>query len=156
MAIYNGLVDSPHPDADLFLDYQYRFLKIINPEVFFCEMTPPHTKSASHDKVVRQLQELGYHVYVTDGLPSYLCGDYTHRDRWFAIAFRNDGPSYDIFSYCTEEIRPVSLVLDPISELDRNLTVDEPCPCRIRGRDTFSWGDEYHIDPRGRVSISAG
>ena len=147
MANYNGN-EVPHPDADLFLEWQYRFLKIMKPECFLCEMTPPHSKSSgSHDKVVRQLEELGYHVQVVDRLPSCFCGDYTHRDRWFALAFLNPGLSFNIFKYCTKRIRPVSDVLDPVESLDRNLLINEKCTFRIRGHDTYPWGDDYLDNP---------
>ena len=147
MADYNGN-EVPHPDADLFLEWQYRFLKIMKPECFLCEMTPPHSKSSgSHDKVVRQLEELGYHVQVVDRLPSCFCGDYTHRDRWFALAFLNPGLSFNIFKYCTKRIRPVSDVLDPVESLDRNLLINEKCTFRIRGHDTYPWGDDYLDNP---------
>ena len=112
MAIYNDTQQQPHPDADLFLQYLYRYLKIVSPEALFCEMTPPHTQSdSSHEKVVRQLQKLGYHVQVTDRLPSCYCGDYTHRDRWFAIGFRNPGPSYDLLNYCVTSPLPAVNIL---------------------------------------------
>ena len=91
------------------------------PECVFLEMTLLQSLSdPPHDEVVRQLQQLDYHVSVVDRLPSCYCGDYTHRDRWFAIAFHNPGPSYDIFQYCTNNPRPVSDVLDSIESILMN------------------------------------
>ncbi|MAF40236.1 MAG: hypothetical protein CL859_00015, partial [Cyanobium sp. ARS6] len=115
MAVYNELQAQPHPDADLFLRYLCRYLKIVKPEAVFCEMTPPHLLSdSSHEQVVEQLQQLGYHVNVTDRLPSCYCGDYTHRDRWFAIGFLNPGPSYNLLEYCTTSPLPAVDILDPV------------------------------------------
>ena len=56
MAIYNSLEYMPHEDADLFIDYLYRYLKIMLPECVFLEMTPSQSLSGPlHDRVVRQL-----------------------------------------------------------------------------------------------------
>ena len=68
MAAYNQN-ESLHPDSDLFVDYQMRYVAVVRPEVFFAEMIPPHANSAtvdSHGKSIRRLKELGYHVPVVE------------------------------------------------------------------------------------------
>lgn len=149
MAVYNELQAQPHPDADLFLKYPYRYLKIVTPVAVFCEMTPPHLLSdSSHEQVAVQLQQLGYHVNVADRLPSCYCGDYTHRDRWFAIGFINPGPSYNLLEYCTTSPLPAVDILDPACTISDDLIINEPHAFRKRGHDTHPWGGDQYDDPQ--------
>ena len=60
MASYNQN-ESLHPDSDLFIDYQMRYVAVVRPEVFFAEMIPPHANSAtvdSHGTLIRRLSLL--------------------------------------------------------------------------------------------------
>ena len=63
LAIYNNR-ETPHEDADLFKQYQLRYVAAVRPPVFFSEMTPPHAANGkSHDSLVKELEKLGYYVY---------------------------------------------------------------------------------------------
>ena len=55
---------------------------------------------------------------MTDRLPSCFCGDATHRDRWFVLAFLEFGPSFSIHDYCDKVTKPASSILDPIDKVD--------------------------------------
>ena len=142
--------ESLHPDSDLFVDYQMRYVAVVRPEVFFAEMIPPHANSTtndSHGKLIRRLKELGYHVSVTDRLPSCFCGDHTHRDRWFVIAFKTPGPPFSVLNYCSSLPLPASAIIDPVNEVSPLLIVNEPVLFRSRGDDTHPWGSDFAPDP---------
>ena len=149
MSLYNDNA-IPHEDGDLFDDFQVRYVAVVRPKVFLAEMTPPHSKSSdtdSHGTLLTRLKELGYHINVTDRVPSCFCGDYTHRDRWFAIAFDTPGPPFSILGYCTSEPLPAIDILDPVDRVSPHLTVTEHVTFRSRGDDTHPWGSDYANDP---------
>jgi site-specific DNA-cytosine methylase len=148
MALYNCR-DEPHEDSDLFVDYQFRYIKIVRPDVFLAEMIPAHAASTgSHDKVVADLKKIGYQAHVTDRLPSCFCGDHTHRDRWFVLAFLESGPSFDLLDYCSSSPLPARDILDDPRTVDPALKIDSPAVFRVRGEDTHPWGEDYADDPR--------
>ena len=112
-------------------------------------MTPPHAANGkSHDNLVKELEKLGYCVYVTDRLPACFCGDATHRDRWFVIAFLSTGPNFSVFDYCDNCTTPAEAILDPVDQVQSELEVMHPLVFRTRGEDKLPWGDWYANDPR--------
>ena len=148
LAIYNNR-ETPHEDADLFKHYQLRYVAAVRPSAFFSEMTPPHAANGkSHDDLVKELEKLGYCVYVTDRLPACFCGDATHRDRWFVIAFLSTGPNFSVFDYCDNCTTPAEAILDPVDQVQSELEVMHPLVFRTRGEDKLPWGDWYANNPR--------
>ena len=53
MALYNCR-DELHEDSDLFVDYQFRYIKIVRPDVFLAEMIRRHggVRLARHSLVM--------------------------------------------------------------------------------------------------------
>ena len=126
LAIYNNR-KPPHEDADLFRHYQLRYVAAVRPSAFSSEMTPPHAANGkSHGNLAKELEKLGYCVYVTDRLPACFCGDATHRDRWFVIAFLSTGPNFSVFDYCGNCTTPAEAILDPVDQVHPKLKVMHP------------------------------
>ena len=148
LAIYNNR-ETPHEDGDLFRNYLLRYVSATRPRVVLAEMTPPHAANGmSHHQVVKELEKLGYQVVVTDRLPSCFCGDATHRDRWFVLAFLEFGPSFSIHDYCDKVTKPASSILDPIDKVDPKLEVMHPVTFRTKGQDNLPWGSDYANDSK--------
>ena len=113
-----------HPDDRLF-EYQVRFAACTAPDIILSEMTPPHDLCHyDHIEVARKIRELGYDVTVTDRLPSDLCGDFTHRDRWFMLARKRPIGAVNMQSWADKYSRPAAPILDPIDEVDERLWLD--------------------------------
>ena len=113
------------------------------------EMISPHAHSdGSHGFVVKQLRDLGYHCYITDRVPASFCGDFTDKNRWFLLAFLDDGPDFDLLDYCGDDFTPATHALDPIDSVDPQLWINEPAVFRTHGGDDLPWGSDYPKDPR--------
>ena len=107
----------------LFLE-QLQFVRVTRPGVVMCEMTPPH--EMCHDEHVflaRQIASLGYDVSVTDRLPTDLCGDGTHRDRWFLIGRLSPVGQLNISQWADQVSTPAAVHLDPLDSVDPSLWI---------------------------------
>ena len=113
-----------NPDDRLF-DVQVKYVKAMLPEIVLGEMTPPHELCHDdHKRVANSLREIGYDVTVTDRMPSGLCGDLTHRDRWFMVARLHPVGQLNISDWADKPCRPCTTILDPIGDVDSRLWID--------------------------------
>ena len=113
-----------NPDDRLF-DVQVKYIKAMLPEIVLGEMTPPHELCHDdHKRVANSLREIGYDVTVTDRMPSDLCGDLTHRDRWFMVARLHPVGQLNISDWADKPCRPCTTILDPIGDVDSRLWID--------------------------------
>ena len=113
-----------NPDDRLF-DVQVKYVKAMLPEIVLGEMTPPHELCHDdHKRVANSLREIGYDATVTDRMPSDLCGDLTHRDRWFMVARLHPVGQLNISDWADKPCRPCTTILDPIGDVDSRLWID--------------------------------
>ena len=130
------LVEINNPDGRLF-DVQVKYVKAMLPEIVLGEMTPPHELCHDdHKRVANSLREIGYDATVTDRMPSGLCGDLTHRGRWFMVARLHPVGQLNISDWADKPCRPCTTILDPIGDVDSRLWIDgeiEPWEAWRRG-----------------------
>ena len=132
-----------NPDDKLF-ELQACFVELTRPKIVISEMTAPHDLCHEDHKLVaerfRQMTP-SYHVTVTDRLPTDLCGDRTHRDRWFMVAELYSPCKFNIADWADKQCSPAYTILDDIADVDPALWID----AEIEEWDSYRMGNKKRL-----------